>query len=212
MVLINRKEELQQFREKFVCDWILDIDNVRRDEVVQQLRLLIIQTNDEKLRNLCQWWFPFNGTWKRLSMVVLTDDREKVGVKEMKEKRLRGMRKRKGWSKRDEREMVERNEGGEKGAIAGTSPFRLKIEVHRTVKTEGVRAVKIQEKGAIQSVQAPESRKATPSRFPMVTTRNMDNNNSRDMIRELQAQLEMQAKLMEEQAQTIRQQRELQQK
>ncbi|WVZ04244.1 hypothetical protein V8G54_025050 [Vigna mungo] len=30
-------EELQQFREKFVCDWIMDIDNVRRDEVLQQL-------------------------------------------------------------------------------------------------------------------------------------------------------------------------------
>ncbi|KOM42841.1 hypothetical protein LR48_Vigan05g044500 [Vigna angularis] len=29
------KEEQQQVREKYVCDWILDVDNVRRDEVLQ---------------------------------------------------------------------------------------------------------------------------------------------------------------------------------
>ncbi|KAG2372244.1 uncharacterized protein HKW66_Vig0208880 [Vigna angularis] len=30
-----RNEEQQQVREKYVCDWILDVDNVRRDEVLQ---------------------------------------------------------------------------------------------------------------------------------------------------------------------------------
>ncbi|KAG2402922.1 Hydroxyisourate hydrolase [Vigna angularis] len=30
-------EELQQVGEKYVCDWILDMDNVRRDEVLQDL-------------------------------------------------------------------------------------------------------------------------------------------------------------------------------
>ncbi|WVZ02941.1 hypothetical protein V8G54_023747 [Vigna mungo] len=50
-----------------------------------------------------------------------------------------------------------------------------------------------------------------PGQFPMVTTRNMDNYNSVDMIRELQAHLEAQTKRVEEQAQTIRQQQEFQQ-
>ncbi|KAG2371901.1 uncharacterized protein HKW66_Vig0240220 [Vigna angularis] len=35
-----RTEELQQVREKYVCDWILDVDNVRRDEVLQDLDLM----------------------------------------------------------------------------------------------------------------------------------------------------------------------------
>ncbi|WVY89815.1 hypothetical protein V8G54_035329 [Vigna mungo] len=33
-------EELQKVREKYVCDWILDVDNVRKDEVLQDLGLL----------------------------------------------------------------------------------------------------------------------------------------------------------------------------
>ncbi|KOM32655.1 hypothetical protein LR48_Vigan01g221100 [Vigna angularis] len=33
-------EELQQVREKYVCDWILDVDNVQRDEVLQDLGLM----------------------------------------------------------------------------------------------------------------------------------------------------------------------------
>ncbi|WVZ12357.1 hypothetical protein V8G54_016887 [Vigna mungo] len=33
-------EKLQEVREKYVCDWILDVDNVWRDEVLQDLRLL----------------------------------------------------------------------------------------------------------------------------------------------------------------------------
>ncbi|WVZ04309.1 hypothetical protein V8G54_025115 [Vigna mungo] len=37
---INFKDELQQVREKYVCDWILDIDNVRRDEVLRHLGML----------------------------------------------------------------------------------------------------------------------------------------------------------------------------
>ncbi|WVZ20491.1 hypothetical protein V8G54_007813 [Vigna mungo] len=36
----EQQKELQQFREKFVCDWILDIDNFRRNGVLQQLGLL----------------------------------------------------------------------------------------------------------------------------------------------------------------------------
>ncbi|KOM42972.1 hypothetical protein LR48_Vigan05g057600 [Vigna angularis] len=35
-----RNEELQQVREKYVCDWILDVENVRRDEVLQDLGLM----------------------------------------------------------------------------------------------------------------------------------------------------------------------------
>ncbi|KOM37243.1 hypothetical protein LR48_Vigan03g062400 [Vigna angularis] len=35
-----RNEELQQVREKYGCDWILDVDNVRRDEVLQDLGLM----------------------------------------------------------------------------------------------------------------------------------------------------------------------------
>ncbi|KAG2404986.1 uncharacterized protein HKW66_Vig0042410 [Vigna angularis] len=35
-----RNEELQQVRDKYVCDWILDVDNVRRDEVLQDLGLM----------------------------------------------------------------------------------------------------------------------------------------------------------------------------
>ncbi|WVZ06761.1 hypothetical protein V8G54_020107 [Vigna mungo] len=34
------QEELQEVREKYVCDWILDVDNVWRDEVLQDLGLL----------------------------------------------------------------------------------------------------------------------------------------------------------------------------
>ncbi|KOM38081.1 hypothetical protein LR48_Vigan03g146300 [Vigna angularis] len=34
------QEELQQVRDKYVCDWILDVDNVRRDEVLQDLGLM----------------------------------------------------------------------------------------------------------------------------------------------------------------------------
>ncbi|BAT96610.1 hypothetical protein VIGAN_08357700 [Vigna angularis var. angularis] len=34
------REELQQVREKYVCDWILDVDNVRRDEMLQDLGLM----------------------------------------------------------------------------------------------------------------------------------------------------------------------------
>ncbi|KOM32391.1 hypothetical protein LR48_Vigan01g194700 [Vigna angularis] len=33
-------EELQQVREKYVCDWILDVDNMRRDEMLQDLGLM----------------------------------------------------------------------------------------------------------------------------------------------------------------------------
>ncbi|WVZ13611.1 hypothetical protein V8G54_011177 [Vigna mungo] len=33
-------EELQEVRKKYVCDWILDVDNVWRDEVLQDLGLL----------------------------------------------------------------------------------------------------------------------------------------------------------------------------
>ncbi|KAG2400387.1 uncharacterized protein HKW66_Vig0097590 [Vigna angularis] len=36
----TKLEELQQVREKYVCDWILDVDNVRRDEVLQDLGLM----------------------------------------------------------------------------------------------------------------------------------------------------------------------------
>ncbi|KOM43649.1 hypothetical protein LR48_Vigan05g125400 [Vigna angularis] len=36
----TKLEELQQVREKYVCDWILDVDNVRRDEVLQDLDLM----------------------------------------------------------------------------------------------------------------------------------------------------------------------------
>ncbi|KAG2405575.1 uncharacterized protein HKW66_Vig0048300 [Vigna angularis] len=35
-----KNEELQQVKEKYVCDWILDVDNVRRDEVLQDLGLM----------------------------------------------------------------------------------------------------------------------------------------------------------------------------
>ncbi|KOM42840.1 hypothetical protein LR48_Vigan05g044400 [Vigna angularis] len=35
-----KNEELQQVREKYVCDWILDVDNVLRDEVLQDLGLM----------------------------------------------------------------------------------------------------------------------------------------------------------------------------
>ncbi|KAG2397027.1 TMV resistance protein [Vigna angularis] len=38
--LKKEKEELQQLREKYACDWILDVDNVRKDEVLQDLRLM----------------------------------------------------------------------------------------------------------------------------------------------------------------------------
>ncbi|KOM57363.1 hypothetical protein LR48_Vigan11g039600 [Vigna angularis] len=34
------QEELQEVKEKYVCDWILDVDNVRRDEVLQDLGLM----------------------------------------------------------------------------------------------------------------------------------------------------------------------------
>ncbi|WVZ01121.1 hypothetical protein V8G54_027190 [Vigna mungo] len=51
------------------------------------------------------------------------------------------------------------------GAIAGTSPLRSKLEDHRTVKGEGKRAVKIQEKRAIRPVQASESEKATSEKI-----------------------------------------------
>ncbi|KOM51963.1 hypothetical protein LR48_Vigan09g062200 [Vigna angularis] len=33
-------EELQQVRKKHVCDWILDVDNVRRAEVLQYLGIV----------------------------------------------------------------------------------------------------------------------------------------------------------------------------
>ncbi|KAG2396983.1 uncharacterized protein HKW66_Vig0246510 [Vigna angularis] len=39
-----KNEELQQVREKYVCDWILDVDNVRRDEVLQDLALWFSDT------------------------------------------------------------------------------------------------------------------------------------------------------------------------
>ncbi|WVY96468.1 hypothetical protein V8G54_028619 [Vigna mungo] len=48
--------------------------------------------------------------------------------------------------------------------IAGTSP-RSKLEDHRTVKGERERAVKIQGKQAIQSIQASESDKATSAKL-----------------------------------------------
>ncbi|KOM45852.1 hypothetical protein LR48_Vigan06g115800 [Vigna angularis] len=33
-------EELQQVRENYVCDWILDVDNMQKDEVLQDLGLM----------------------------------------------------------------------------------------------------------------------------------------------------------------------------
>ncbi|KOM28742.1 hypothetical protein LR48_Vigan569s001300 [Vigna angularis] len=33
-------EELQQVREQYVCQWILDVDNVRRNQVLQDLGIL----------------------------------------------------------------------------------------------------------------------------------------------------------------------------
>ncbi|XP_052730457.1 uncharacterized protein LOC128195815 [Vigna angularis] len=33
-------EELQQFREQYVCQWILDVDNMRRNQVLEDLGIL----------------------------------------------------------------------------------------------------------------------------------------------------------------------------
>ncbi|KOM32392.1 hypothetical protein LR48_Vigan01g194800 [Vigna angularis] len=40
-------EELQQVREKYVCDWILDVDNMQKDEVLQDLGLMYMWLNKD---------------------------------------------------------------------------------------------------------------------------------------------------------------------
>ncbi|WVZ26556.1 hypothetical protein V8G54_005100 [Vigna mungo] len=91
--------------------------------------------------------------------------------------------------------------------LLSTSPLGQSLKI-----TERSRVKENERSRSKESKRSRQSKHQKAGKLPMVTTRNMENNNSTDMIRELQVQIEAQAKRMEEQAQTIRQQQEVQQK